>query len=261
MKHIGRGWVFGLLPLVFCLLGLPVRGQDGFTADEYRLLPVRVHLLRSKTVAELNCALTADDARRILGKVNGIWRPAGLQFYAESILEEAPAAEELYAGLGRNRTEGHLRLVRPRASRSEELFHVYYLGEMRPNGICLEGSYQQIFVKEASRLRRVPGGIDEPLPRVTAHEIGHGLDLEHRQDRTNLMASGTTGTELNAAEIETARRAAGEFSFSFQPEAALALASRRRQEKRPADAEALYRVLAELPQGEVSAAARRRLRD
>jgi predicted Zn-dependent protease len=54
-------------------------------------------------------------------------------------------------------------------------------------------------------LREVPGGLDEPLPRVTSHEIGHALGLEHRQDTTNLMQSGTTGFSLNEAEIATAR--------------------------------------------------------
>jgi hypothetical protein len=57
-------------------------------------------------------------------------------------------------------------------------------------------------------LREVETGIDEPLPRVTAHELGHALGLPHRQDRTNLLASGTTGTALNAREVETARKKA-----------------------------------------------------
>jgi hypothetical protein len=54
-------------------------------------------------------------------------------------------------------------------------------------------------------LREVEGGIDEPIPRVTAHELGHALGLPHRQDRTNLLASGTTGTLLNAHEVEVVR--------------------------------------------------------
>ncbi len=61
------------------------------------------------------------------------------------------------------------------------------------------------FVQETAKLRPVPGGIDEPLPRVTAHELGHALGLPHRQDRTNLLASGNNGTTLNPAEAEKAK--------------------------------------------------------
>ncbi len=63
-------------------------------------------------------------------------------------------------------------------------------------------------VQDTAELRPVAGGIDEPIPRVTAHELGHALGLSHRQDRTNLLASGTTGTLLNTAEVAMARRKA-----------------------------------------------------
>lgn len=241
------------------LLAAPVRGQEVFTADEFRLLPLRVHLLQAKLVPDLHCSLTESDVRRILGKVNGIWRQAGLQFYAESILTEDAASQELYRGLGRNRTDGHLRLVRPRASLSDQMFHLYFIGEMRPNGICLQGSYQLLFVKETSRLYRVPGGIDEELPRVSAHEIGHALRLEHRQDRVNLMASGTNGTSLNAAEIETAREAAHAFAWSLDPQQALRAADTLKRDGDRSAAAARYTALTGLPGGDVSRAAQRRL--
>jgi len=232
--------------------------QTAIGAADFRLLPLRIHLLRAREAPELGCALQETDARRILGKVNGIWRQAGIQFYADAIQPEDAANQALYRGLGDNRTEAHLRLVRPRESQSDALFHVYYLGEMRPNGICLAASYQLLFVKETARLYKVTGGIDEDLPRVTAHEIGHALRLPHRQDTFNLMASGTTGTRLNDAEIAAAREAAEAFPFSLEPEEALALADRLKTEGKP-QAKQIYAALAGLPGGEVAKAARERM--
>src|SRR4051794_38384453 len=79
---------------------------------------------------------------------------------------------------------------------------------MRVNGVWMGEDFA--FVQETAKLREVEGGIDEPVSRVTSHELGHALGLPHRQDRTNLLASGTTGTRLNEAEVKAARDRARE---------------------------------------------------
>ncbi len=207
----------------------PSAAQDappGLKPEEWRLLPVRIHLLRAEKAPALNAQLTDKDARRVLGKVNGIWKQAGLQFYPESILVEEANAQALYTAVAGNRGVDRLPLVRPHASRTELMFHLYYIRQMGPNGICFDGSHQLLFIKDTAELQPVPGGIDEPLPRVSAHEMGHALGLPHRQDTFNLMASGTTGTQLNDAEIATARGVAEKMSFRLTPRQALDTATK-----------------------------------
>ena len=237
------------------------RGALGFEAPEHRLLPLRIHLLRATESPDLDCKLQTADVLRVLGKVNGIWKQAGILFYAESIRSEKAAFQAFYEQLGANRTLEHLQQVRPRHSRDEKMFHAYYIHKMGPNGVILGGKYELIFVKDTARLRAVPGGIDEPLPRVTAHEIGHRLGLPHRQDLVNLMASGTTGIGLNDREIRRARATADGWDWTLSPEKAAARADKLwgAEDGKPSATE-LYRALALLPgEGEIARRARQRL--
>lgn len=64
--------------------------------------------------------------------------------------------------------------------------------------------------------------LDEPLPRVTSHEIGHAFTLPHRQDTINLMASGTTGWSVNDAEVARIRKWASSQWWVLTPKEALA---------------------------------------
>lgn len=99
------------------------------------------------------------------------------------------------------------------------------------NGITYPGCSRETFIRDTVRLRHVddarpsrialpaylrsgapgPDSIDVAQQaagqaRTTAHEMGHALGLPHRQDTTNLEASGTTGWTLNAREIIVVRR-------------------------------------------------------
>ena len=219
---------------------------------EYRVVPVRVHLLRDTVTPAAGTTLTEADIARIFKKANGIWHAAGVHLRVESIVSEKPAS------LGDNEhkaempTDGLLAL-RPEATRPPNMFHVYYIGAMEPNGACIRR--QWIFVKETASLRKVPGGIDEPLPRVTAHELGHGMGLPHRQDTTNLMASGTTGTSVNEAEIAIVRQRLSQYKWVETPENCLKTADEMVAAGKRGEALTRYQALLDLPvEGDAKAA-------
>ena len=177
--------------------------------DQFLVIPLRIHVLKSKDLPEVDCGLSDADVSRIVGKVNAVWRPAGIHFGLESIVREQAAAQEKFR-LARDLDAGEqgarlglFRLLLPEATRKFDGLHVYYIHKCSVNGVFMGDDFA--IVQETAKLREVEGGIDEPLPRVTAHELGHALGLAHRQDRTNLLASGTTGTSLNLAEIDRAR--------------------------------------------------------
>jgi hypothetical protein len=202
-------------------------------------------LLQASNAPAVATTLTRSDIDRILTKVNRVWSPAGISFYLESLQEEDGNDPARYEDQWKTGARGGLLLpLRPLSSRATNLFHLYYLKEMTVNGIHFPDAN---FVKDTASLRAVPGGIDEPLPRVSAHELGHALSLVHRQHTTNLMASGTTGISFDAAEIAQARQAAQAIPWirsapSLLEEAdALFVAGER------AEAAVLYRALSRLP--------------
>lgn len=187
------------------LLKAPAPRKAHFRFEDWLIAPVRMHLLSSKESPALETTLLEGDITRILGKMNRVWAQAGIQFRLESLVRE----EALPSGNADAPRENLFARV-PAESRSESAFNIYYVKQLEVNGFYTR---RGIFVKDTASLRPVEGGIDEPIPRVTSHELGHAFGLEHRQETTNLMASGTTGTLLNTAEIERARGAAKKFSW------------------------------------------------
>jgi len=184
--------------------------DDAF-ATEVLVIPLRVHVLTSETLPEVDCKLSDEDIQRIVGKVNHVWRPAKIHFGLESIVRGPAEPNDRFTPDRLKEDKGQtplglFRLLMPKMSRAEDGMNVYYIHKFSVNGVYLGDRIA--FVQETARLREVEGGIDEPLPRVTAHELGHALGLPHRQDRTNLLASGTTGTSLNEKEIARAREIA-----------------------------------------------------
>ena len=201
--------------------------------ETFLLVPLRVYRLRAEKLPAADCRLEDRDIERILTKVNRVWAVAGITFGLDSIREEQAdiasfeklhrlqslleeqaspakteesAESEANAALLAQRNSRFFKALIPQHTREFNGFRVYYVQEFDVNGIYY--GHREAMVKATARLSPVPGGIDEPLPRVTSHELGHGLGLPHRQNKINLMASGTTGTSFIASEIEIARKIA-----------------------------------------------------
>ncbi len=243
--------LFGKKLIVLIVTGLVLPAVMGaqtltnrFSFEEFLLVPVRVHLLAAKDSPAIQTTLIEKDIARIWKKVNDVWAQVGLHFYIESLVkEEADTSKR--DPQERLQVDGEALLgLRPAGSRADNLIHVYYLKEMSVNGIYL---VQAIFVKDTATLRRVEGGIDEPLPRVTSHELGHAFTLPHRQDNTNLMASGTTGTWLDQQEIDQARKSAMAAKWIVTAPEMMKAANERFRAKKLNEAAILYSRLAAIP--------------
>ncbi|MBI5801035.1 MAG: Matrixin [Verrucomicrobia bacterium] len=216
---------------------------NGFAFADFLLAPLRVHLLTATNEPGIHTTLNSNDVTRILSKVNRVWAQAGITFYLESLRTEPAANTEGFRENVKTNNDALLRL-RPESSRDTNVFHVYYLKQFGPNGICIRGIN---FVKDTASLRPVEGGLDEPLPRVTSHELGHALTLPHRQHITNLLASGMSGGWLNESEINQARAAARKKSWVQTAPGVLQMADELQRANKTADAGALWQRITHVP--------------
>jgi len=163
-------------------------------------LPVHVHLMRSSSQPRMQTTLTENAVRDIFSEVNAIWSHAGIRFDIVAIhpLQALDLPPKKWFVRDRNWVKAAI----PAAQFNTAAIDVCFVRDMGPNGFFYG---EPVVVCEKPEFTKVSGGSDNPVARVAAHELGHVLFLKHRQDHTNLMASGRNGVSLNHQEIRDAR--------------------------------------------------------
>jgi len=177
---------------------------DAPEASAFILVPVHVFVLRSDTVPALSASPSlAAQVPRLIAKANRIWAAAGVSLELASVTPAAAESAAFDPAVARPPVDS-LRLAIPAWTRQTTGFRVYVVHDFDANGVYFGGQNDAV-VRETAHSRRVEDGIDEAVPRVIAHEIGHGLGLEHVRTETHLMSGGYTGTRLGRREVDTAR--------------------------------------------------------
>ncbi len=189
-----------LISTLLIAWSLPLLSREPFPLIHLR---VRVHLMQSITNPRLQTTLTENEARAIFDAVNDIWSQAGIRFELEAI--DSLQALDLAPKRWYIKDRDWVKKTIPTGQFSPAAIDVCFVKDMGPNGFFYG---EPVVVCENPEFHKVSGGADNPVARVTAHELGHVLFLQHRQERTNLMASGKNGISLNPQEIKDARKRA-----------------------------------------------------
>jgi hypothetical protein len=197
------------LSLIECAPQLTQVVAEPPAADQFLIVPLRIHILRTPDLALANCKLEDGDVERVVRNLNTIWRKAGIVFGVESIVHEAAVQQERFRLIVKL-NEGQIgltdfQLLLPKPSRVFDGLHAYFFHELPFNGAYV--GEESVILHEGAALNAVAGGIDDTMARVLGHCFGRTFGLRPREEPpTSLLALGTTGRDLDSAEVDRARR-------------------------------------------------------
>jgi hypothetical protein len=189
----------------------PRIATDAPAPDQFLIVPLRIHVLRTPDLDLANCELENADIERVVRSLNTIWRKAGIVFAIESIVREAAVQRERFQ-LIVQLNEGQIglpefQLLLPKPSRAMDGLHAYFFHSLPFNGAYL--GEETVVLQEGVELNAVAGGVDDPMARVLGHCFGRTFGLRPREGPpSSLLALGTTGGDLDSGEIDRARRVA-----------------------------------------------------
>lgn len=198
------------------LASLPMHLSAQNESDAVLVLPVSVHLMRSQAHERLQSTLTEEEVRAIFEEVNKIWAQAGIRFEVDAIAPlqaNDPPSKRWFV-----RDRNWVKSAIPSGGFRSKAVDVCFVKDMGPNGFFYG---EPVVVCEKPDFTKVKGGAKNPVARVAAHELGHVLGLQHRQDHTNLMASARNGFSLNNQEIKDARKRAAEIIAAWASQRSL----------------------------------------
>jgi hypothetical protein len=204
-----------LITLTAAMIACAAGSHSGDT-DRLIVLPIRIHLLTSRTSTALSTTRTGEDARKLVGFANIIWQQAAVQWRVESVIhEESPIGlqfDSLITGKIR-RTASNLIDFAPRTHLLSPGWNVFLVGDL---GQIAGGMFRPEI--EGVVLAERGFGFELPVEgrggATLAHELGHSLTLGHEPcDSTrNILAnacwSPTALSSLTPFQIARARQQA-----------------------------------------------------
>ena len=175
-------------------------------------LAVRVHLVQSDQLDELNVRLSDAEVTELITAVNETWAQAGVTWSLESIVREDARNESLFGLALTDPTVNPVSVLTSVLTLENVQADIWNVFLIRDFGGGLGGVYLP-FEKVVVSTEIDPSGqrgIGEGMSRILAHELGHSLGLAHVPcaGPGNLMAAGCalgTRTLLGTTQITGAQ--------------------------------------------------------